>query len=294
MKLLAMHMVNNLGSDSAPLVSVIIPNYNSEKFLKECLESVLAQSYKNIEIIVIDDGSTDRSAEILEEYQSQIRFIRSLHNGAAVTRNIGIELSNGKYLAFMDSDDIWMLEKIEKQMTIALNNDVDLVYCGYQEFGLSTKIILPNPKFNGDCYNFFKEFPGVSLLGCSGILIRSSALMKSGTFDKRFAGAAEDWDFLRRICMNGRVAFSAEVLYYYRRHENSLTGRLVWDYYKGNQMAVVKMLNEDSRITILEQRRIWFKLHWMLFKSFAKRKKVIFALVMILWAFLPIPRMTGG
>jgi glycosyltransferase involved in cell wall biosynthesis len=288
-----MHMVINLVSNSAPLVSVIIPNYNGEIFLKESLESVLAQSYKNIEIIVIDDGSTDRSVEILEEYQSKIRFIKSSHNGAAVTRNIGIELSSGEYLAFMDSDDIWMSEKIEKQMSIALNDDVDLIYCGYQEFGLSSKIILPNLKFNGDCYSYFKEFPGVSPLGCSGILIRSSILLKSGMFDKRFTGAAEDWDFLRRICMNGRVAFSAEVLYYYRRHENSITGRLVWDYYKGNQMAVVKMLNEDPRIKNLEQHRIWIKLHWMLFKSFAKRKKVIYAAVMLFKALLPIPRMAG-
>jgi len=113
-----------------PLVSVVIPNFNNEPYLAECLESVIAQSYKGIEIIVVDDGSTDRSIEILDKYQSKIRVIRSSHNGASVARNIGIEQSKGQFIAFMDSDDIWIIDKIEKQVLVLLNNDADLVYCG--------------------------------------------------------------------------------------------------------------------------------------------------------------------
>ena len=110
-----------------PLVSVVIPNFNNESYLAECLESVIAQSYKRIEIIVVDDGSTDSSIEILDKYQSKIRVIRSSHNGASAARNIGIEQSKGKFIAFMDSDDIWIIDKIEKQILALLNNDADLV-----------------------------------------------------------------------------------------------------------------------------------------------------------------------
>jgi glycosyltransferase involved in cell wall biosynthesis len=271
-----------------PLVTVIIPNYNNETYLPECLESVIKQSYKNMEIIVIDDGSTDRSAEILQKYWSEIKLIKSSHSGASVARNIGIEQSRGQFIAFMDSDDIWISEKIEKQMSKILNNCADLVYCGYQEIGLASRIVLPNSHFKGDCYEFFKNYPGVSFLACGGVLIRKSILSKSGLFDKNFKGAAEDWDFLRRICMNGKVDFSDEVLFYYRRHSTSITGRSTWEYYQGNKMAVINMLREDLQIKSVERRKIWFKLHWMFFKSFILKKKLFQAAFMFLQIFLPI------
>ena len=283
-------MTSGRGDAQTPLVSVVIPNFNNESYLAECLESVIAQSYKRIEIIVVDDGSTDRSIDILEKYESKIRVIKSTHSGASASRNIGIEQSKGQFIAFMDSDDIWITDKIEKQIFVLLNEGADLVYCGYREIGLASRIVLPNTSFRGNCSEFFRKFPGVSFVACGAILIRKSVLTKSGLFDENFIGAAEDWDFLRRVCQNGKVEFSNEVLFYYRRHSNSITGRSLWEYYKGNRMAVLNMLEEDLQITGFERRKIWFKLHWMFFKSFLDKGKVVQAALMILRIFGPITR----
>ncbi len=271
-----------------PLVSIVIPNYNNEAYLAECLESVLKQNYAKLEIIVIDDGSTDRSNMILQNYESKINVIRTDHSGASSARNIGIKHSNGEFIAFMDSDDIWMPDKIHKQMNVVLRSDADLVYCGYQEIGLGNRTVHPNSKFRGECYKFFKEYPGISFVACGGVLVRKSILTKSGLFNEKFKGAAEDWDFLRRICLNGIVDFSHEVLFYYRRHSNSITGRSPWDYYKGNQRAILNMFEDDLEIGILEKRTIWSKLHWMFFKSFLLKGKVFEATFMLLQLFIPI------
>ena len=243
---------------------------------------------------MLDDGSTDESIKILEQYKSKIRLIKNTHNGVSISRNTGIEQANGQFIAFMDSDDIWINEKIEKQMSVLLNNNADLVYCGYEEIGLASRIVLPNPNFRGDCSEFFKRYPGVSFVACGAVLFRKSILTKSGLFDKNFKGAAEDWDFLRRVCKISKVEFSNEVLFYYRRHSTSITGRPLWDYYKGNQMAVLNMLLEDQEISILEKRIIWFKLHWMFFKSFLTRKRFILASFMILQMCLPVTKKQFG
>lgn len=98
-----------------PLVSVIIPVYNGERFLAEAIESVLAQTYQNYEVIVVDDGSTDNSPEIARSYPS-VRFIKQEHAGTAAARNRGVMLAAGEYLAFLDADDLWMPNKLRLQM----------------------------------------------------------------------------------------------------------------------------------------------------------------------------------
>ncbi|HSR28930.1 MAG TPA: glycosyltransferase family A protein [Anaerolineae bacterium] len=98
-----------------PLVSVIIPTYNSERFLAEAIESVLSQTYPNYEVIVVDDGSTDTTAEIARGYPS-IRFVQQEHAGIGAGRNRGVKVSAGEYLAFLDADDLWLPEKLSLQM----------------------------------------------------------------------------------------------------------------------------------------------------------------------------------
>ena len=101
-----------------PMVSIVIPNYNCSEFLVECLESSLGQSYQNTEVIVIDDGSTDRSIQILLKYKKQIQLISTSNQGAAAARNIGISKAKGEFIAFLDSDDTWELDKISLQMDL--------------------------------------------------------------------------------------------------------------------------------------------------------------------------------
>jgi len=126
---------------SNDLVSIIVPVYNAEKFLNRCIESILRQSYKNIEVILINDGSTDKSGEICDYYSSKDKRVKVIHqknSGPSVARNKGIDIAKGKYIQFVDSDDY-----IEYNMTELLvnemKNNVDLVLCGYRKIYKDSK-----------------------------------------------------------------------------------------------------------------------------------------------------------
>lgn len=117
------------------LVSIITPTHNSSSFISQTIDSVLAQTYGNWEMIIVDDCSTDNTVQIVEDYlkkDSRIRLIRLGKNcGPAVARNRAIEEAMGRYIAFLDSDDIWLPEKLEKQTAFMRENDVDLCYSSY-------------------------------------------------------------------------------------------------------------------------------------------------------------------
>ena len=117
-------------------VSVIIPVYNSSKHIKECLESVINQTYKNIEIIVVDDASSDNSVEIIKNINdSRIKILELKQNiGVARARNKGIEIAVGDYICFLDSDDYWVLDKLEKQVEFIEKNHYIFIYSGYEFF----------------------------------------------------------------------------------------------------------------------------------------------------------------
>ena len=120
-----------------PQVSVIIPIYNSEKYLHECLDSVINQTYKDIEIILVDDGSTDKSSSICDEYAKKDERIKVFHtsnNGPSHARNIGIDNATGEYIVFQDSDDYIELNMIEDTVKEALKSDSDLVISGHKTF----------------------------------------------------------------------------------------------------------------------------------------------------------------
>lgn len=118
-----------------PLISVIIPVYGVEKYIAQCLESVINQTYTNLEIIVINDGTKDRSAEIAKEYMqkdSRIKVYDYKNGGASVARNRGIKLANGDYMAFLDSDDWIECQMYEKLVNEAIKTDADIVKCGFK------------------------------------------------------------------------------------------------------------------------------------------------------------------
>ena len=122
-----------------PLVTVITPAYNAERFIKETLDSVLVQSMENWEMIVIDDGSTDRTREIVAEYaktDTRIRLIENENNmGVARTRNRGIDMAQGEYVAFLDSDDTWHPHKLSAQIDKITAEDAQICYCSYAIVG---------------------------------------------------------------------------------------------------------------------------------------------------------------
>jgi len=256
-----------------PVVTVVIPNYNGALYLKEAIQSVFEQDYRNKEIIVVDDGSTDNSVEILKALGSKITLIESKNMGAATARNIGISKAKGEFIAFLDSDDIWERNKLSLQMEYMQEHELDLVYCHGQEFGNTDgEKVLHEAKFAGDCYQYFKQYPCRAIIdmGPSTAIIRISLLAKTGVFDPSFTGPAEDWDFFRRYCRGGKVGFCDQVLVYRRNHSNNVSNRSLIEYYLGNKRALQKMFEEDSRITYFERCSIWAKFYLMITKSVAR------------------------
>jgi glycosyltransferase involved in cell wall biosynthesis len=124
-----------------PEVSVIIPTYNSANYLTQAVDSVLAQTFRDNEILVVDDGSTDETEDVMRRYNSPVRYIRQKNGGVASARNRGIAESRGRYIAFLDADDTWYPIKLERQLA-ALDNRSDCQLC-YSAFTLAASDLTP-------------------------------------------------------------------------------------------------------------------------------------------------------
>ena len=207
-----------------PLITVITPAYNAERFIKETLDSVLAQSMENWEMIVIDDGSTDRTREVVAEYaktDARIRLIENENNmGVARTRNRGLDLFQGKYVAFLDSDDYWESNMLEKMIARAEGTGADIVYCSYSLVDESGKkvcndFILPQK-------TTFEESIVRSVITCSTVLI-TAELAKSNRFPTNMYH--EDIAMWFKILRDGGTACGVpDVLAAYRQRRNSRSG----------------------------------------------------------------------
>ena len=274
-----------------PLISIVIPNHNGVLFVAEAVKSVLEQDYLNKEVIVVDDGSSDGSIELLRTYGGKIRLIETENLGASAARNAGILATKGDLIAFLDSDDIWVANKLTLQLQIMLDEGADLVYCHGQEFGNQTGLNMKRlAMYSGDCYPFFKQNPGKAIIdmGPSTVLLKKNLLSSSGIFDTSFTGLGEDWDFFRRYCRIAKVDYCDEVLVMRRSHSNNLSNRSLQDFYLGNKRALLKMFAEDLAIGVMERRLIWIKFHIMSAKAFIKYGSIANGIRCLLQFILPI------
>ena len=209
-----------------PLVSVIIPNFNYLRYIEKCLESVLSQDYPNIEVIVVDDGSTDESVNYVTTLTPKVKLVQQQNSGVSVARNRGLLESKGEFIAFLDADDYWDPSKISKQMNLVLSTGVDLVYSGVNLVSPDGIQILGamQPSFKGECGKYFRHHPSraVITLGTSNALFRKRLLAKSGLLDPMLSISA-DWDFFRRICDYAIVDFIEEPLTFYRQHHENMS-----------------------------------------------------------------------
>ena len=177
-----------------PIISVVITNYNYGKFLNKSIRSVIAQTYKNIEIILIDDCSTDNSKDIYEEFNKKIKIIEHKKNkGIVETRNEAIDIIKGDFLCFLDADDYFDNDYIENLYQVLIENEADVVYPNWRLFGNT------NEKF------IFDEFDEKKLQLQEIHITPSSLVRKSGIKNLRFESkkVAEDWDFFVRLSLSG-------------------------------------------------------------------------------------------
>lgn len=130
--------------NNTDLVSVIIPTYNRAHLIKRSVESVLNQTYKNLELIIVDDGSTDNTKEVIDSFNDKrIVYVKQENQGACAARNKGIDTAKGKYVAFQDSDDVWHLDKLKIQVQKLKEKNADIVFCKMFLFGNLIKRVIP-------------------------------------------------------------------------------------------------------------------------------------------------------
>lgn len=223
----------NLELTETPLVSVIIPAYNAEQFIARTLESVLAQTYHNIEVLVIDDGSQDDTAAIVRRYQQQDNRIKLLHQsnaGVAAARNLAIQSAKGEFIAPIDADDIWNPEAIAKLVVRFQQSclDVGVVYTWSLDIDgqerptgdFHAAAIVGNVHKTMICHNF--------LGNASSTLIRKSCLDQVGGYDSRLreqqAQGCEDWDLYLRLAARYPFAVVPEFLVGYRKQASGMSG----------------------------------------------------------------------
>lgn len=208
---------------TVPLVSVIMPAYNAERFIAEAIDSVLNQTVKNIELIVVDDCSSDGTCRIVEEYtqkDSRVKLLRNEHNlQVAQTRNRGLEICRGEYVALLDSDDLWYPTKLEKQINAAGIENADIVYCSYAivdeagESACADFIVPPTTDF--------EKTLSKSVISCSTVLL-TAATIREEKFVPGFYH--EDLLYWLRLLQNGKKAVGiTEVLAEYRVYSGTKT-----------------------------------------------------------------------
>ena len=201
---------------AVPFVSVILPTYNCASYLPPAIESVLAQSYADFELLVVDDGSTDDTGKVLERYTAdgRVRFVHHAENtGPSATRNRGIRLSTGDLLAFLDADDVWAPGKLEAQVTALASDEADVcgVGCRWLRPGGKEVIDSKQPPYSGDALYrellFKNTVPGSS----SSIMVRRKCFDEVGMFDEELR-AVEDREMWLRLAAQFRFVFVREPL----------------------------------------------------------------------------------
>jgi GT2 family glycosyltransferase len=181
-----------------PLVSVILPTYNRAWALKTAIDSVLFQNYPNIELIVIDDGSQDKTKELLNGYKNQITVLTQENEGVSAARNRGIEKSRGEFIALLDSDDSWDKRKISCQMDFFMANPEALI-CQTQEVWIRNhKRVNPKIKHKKPSGMIFEQSLHLCLVSPSAVMMKREIFEQKGYFNEKFL-VCEDYDLWLRI-----------------------------------------------------------------------------------------------
>ncbi len=204
------------------MISVIIPTFNREKTIKRAIDSVLNQTYKDIELIVVDDCSTDRTEEIINGYMdNRIKYYKLHQNsGACVARNKGVELSCGEYIAFQDSDDEWLENKLEKQLDFLEKNNSDICFCSLNNICLNgLKEIIPSKKVETE--EIKDRLLKNNFISTQTIFGKKECFVDE-KFDVKFP-RFQDWDLVIRLSQKYKIVHCDEVLVNMYKQEDSMT-----------------------------------------------------------------------
>lgn len=226
------------------LVTIIMPIYNEEKYLQEAIQSIVEQTYVNWELICINDASTDQSLELLNQYKSDKIKIISLqkNSGSAIARNEGIKQAKGRYIAYLDGDDYYHKNKLEKQLTFMQKNQYAITYTGYAFFNENKKIkhVKVPTKLT------YKDYLKNTMITSLGIMIDTTRIPKEQLYmqDLKIAEDTKTW---LNILKQGEIAYGInETLGYYRQGKNSKSNnkikatKAVWNIYINEEIPKTK------------------------------------------------------
>ncbi len=227
-------------------VSVIMPTYNRAGYITKTLESIFAQTFKDYEVIVVDDGSTDKTEEVLRPHLDRITFIRKENGGPGSARNAGIKVAKGEYIAFLDSDDLWLPEKLNGQVKYLDDYpDVGLLFTDFEIFcedenGQERKLREIHINVEGPCFDklFQKNF-----IPTLTVIIRKSCMDAVGLFEEsRDLVVGEDYELWLRMAMRYRLGYIPKITARYRCHNDNIVGTDLAKNYAGHLRVINKIL----------------------------------------------------
>lgn len=193
-----------------PTVSVIIPTYNRKNVLQRAVDSVLAQTLTDIEIIIVDDGSTDDTAELYARIEDdRVQYHLLPHHGACAARNTGIDLASGRYIAFLDSDDVWLPNKLAKQQRQLESSEADAVFCAFRRYDGTSVTLYPEADVPEGLVSY-QRLLGGNLVSTQTIFCRADCA-KQVRFDENFP-RMQDWEYAIRLAATSRLFYFSDVL----------------------------------------------------------------------------------
>lgn len=212
-------------SKSQPLVSVVIATYNMGQYLAQAVDSILQQTWKNIEVVVVDDGSKDNTPEVMTQYQGDTRviYIRNENQGQPKAKNCGIKNTKGEFVAFCDADDLWEPNKLEVQMPLFTSPQIGIVYSdisNIDENNVRYEKVADEVRYTGKVTDqmLIKNF-----VPFGTAVIRRACIEKSGMFDEQFRMGI-DWDLWLRYSLDWEFAYTPMRTYIYRVWSGQMSG----------------------------------------------------------------------
>lgn len=239
-------------------VSVIIPSYNRWPMVRDGVESVLGQSYQAFELIVVDDGSEDGTAGRLCGYDARLRVVRQARRGVAAARNIGVRTSSGKYLAFLDSDDLWEPRKLETQIAfMAARPEIQISQT--EEIWIRRgKRVNPKKRHRKPSGDIFRASLDLCLVSPSAVMMTRHLYDRVGGFDEALT-VCEDYDLWLRIAVDTPILLIPQPLVIKRGGHADQLSRSIWGLDRFRVKALLKLLRSgiggDKRIWVVEALR---------------------------------------
>jgi glycosyltransferase involved in cell wall biosynthesis len=260
----------------AATVSAVIPVHNGAAYLAEAIRSILSQTRPPIECLVIDDGSTDATAEVVRVFGDEISYVRHEREGVSAARNRGAGLARGSLIGFLDHDDEWLPDKLQRQVQALRDGAAMLALCAVEVVDENGRTLRTQRlRAKDDLLTGMLMFDGTETVSCSSSgLIRREGFLRIGGFDPALSVSA-DWDLLFRVLLGGSVAYVDEPLVRYRMHETNMS-RDIAAMETDMTCAFAKAFSDPRLPDALRQRdrRAYGALYRMLAGSYAQTRQL--------------------